>query len=68
MKLSDNDKFPIFEIYHNDIKIIINIVCYMGDKETNFILDSISAKNICKYENNNNIVYYYDDMYKLSNC
>jgi len=44
MKLSDNDKFPIFEIYHNDIKIIINIVCYMGDKETNFILDSISAK------------------------
>ncbi|XP_012058115.1 PREDICTED: cation-dependent mannose-6-phosphate receptor-like [Atta cephalotes] len=44
MKLSDNDKFPIFEIHHNDTKIVINIVCYMGDKETNFILDSISAK------------------------
>ncbi|KAG5308585.1 MPRD protein, partial [Pseudoatta argentina] len=44
MKLSDNDKFLIFEIHHNDTKIIINIVCFMGDKETSFVLDSVSAK------------------------
>ncbi|XP_018344844.1 PREDICTED: uncharacterized protein LOC108750094 [Trachymyrmex septentrionalis] len=44
MKLLD-DKFPIFEILHNDTKIIINIVCYMGNKETSFALDSISNKS-----------------------
>ncbi|XP_018301754.1 uncharacterized protein [Mycetomoellerius zeteki] len=39
MKLSDTGKFPIFEIHHNNIKMIINILCFT-DEKTNFILDS----------------------------
>ncbi|KYN11833.1 PREDICTED: uncharacterized protein LOC108767897 [Trachymyrmex cornetzi] len=45
MKLSDNGKFPFFEIHHNDTNIIINIVCSMADKGlSTFVLVSITAK------------------------
>lgn len=39
MKMSNGNKFPIFEIHHNNITSVINIVCFIDNKhKTNFII------------------------------
>ncbi|XP_050454779.1 uncharacterized protein LOC126853227 [Cataglyphis hispanica] len=39
MKMSSENKFPIFEIHHDKIISVINIVCFT-DSKTNFKIDS----------------------------
>lgn len=56
MKLSSKGT-PLFEIYHNDTKSIINIVCYT-EKETSFRIESF-LNDSKQYVSNDNIAYYY---------
>lgn len=39
MKMSSEDKFPIFKLQHNNIISVINIVCLRDSKTTHFKID-----------------------------
>lgn len=60
MKLSTEGPFPIFEIYHNNIKSMINIVCF-SDKKTSFMIDDpFSPKDSKENVSSDNTAYYYN--------
>lgn len=48
---------PLFEIYHNDTKSIINIACYT-DKETSFRIESVQNDSK-EYVSSDNPIYFY---------
>jgi len=43
MKMSSNNKFPVFEIHHNDTRSVINIVCF-SERKTGFVIESAYPK------------------------
>lgn len=68
MKLS-NKGTPVFEIYHNDTKSIVDIVYYTENK-TSFTMDNTPPPPDSKqYVGSDNIAYYYitEHVCKLTN-
>lgn len=60
MKMSSENKFPIFEIHHDKITSVINIVCFT-DSKTNFKIDSgIPPSGSNKYVSIKRVIKYYD--------
>lgn len=50
IKMPPESKFPIFEMYHGDVKWTINIVCYSENK-TSFALDPDISLDLKKFVN-----------------